>query len=231
MPSELHERLVTAGARWLKRQGFAVVATELATVGCAEQADVIGFRSTCSAIVEAKASRSDFLADLKKPHRKEGGLGVYRFFLSTPGVIAIADLPARWGLLHLEGRRIQVAKGPTGNIWPAYGTTTSDWREFQNAPDASAERAVLYSIARRRSPSSSAEIHEKQLKAALARAGQLGRALDAAREKIRQMELQQFIKQQGDQVLPPRCVPRKTAATSPNTSGLHCAGSMQELKK
>ncbi|WP_454697178.1 hypothetical protein [Achromobacter aegrifaciens] len=201
MPGELHQRLVSAGERWLKRQGFAVVASELATTGCAEQADVIGFRSTCSALVEAKASRSDFLVDRKKPHRKEGGLGVYRFFISPPDVVAITDLPAGWGLLHLEGRRIQVAWGPAGNIWPPYGSTIGDWHTFQHAPDEAAERAVLYSIARRRSLRKSAETYEAQLRAAKARAGQLGQALDVAKKKLREMEVQLFNDQHGDQAL------------------------------
>lgn len=38
MPTELPKRLVAAGKRWLKRQGFAVAASELATTGCAVQA-------------------------------------------------------------------------------------------------------------------------------------------------------------------------------------------------
>jgi hypothetical protein len=67
MSGDLHKLLVTLGERWLKRQGFAVVATELVTGGTREQADVIGFRSQCSAVIEAKASRADFLADVNRP--------------------------------------------------------------------------------------------------------------------------------------------------------------------
>ncbi len=44
MAGDVHNLLVTVGERWLKRQGLAVVATELATSGTREQADVIGFR-------------------------------------------------------------------------------------------------------------------------------------------------------------------------------------------
>lgn len=43
MASDAHKRLVTLGERWLKREGFSVVATELVTSGTREQADVIGF--------------------------------------------------------------------------------------------------------------------------------------------------------------------------------------------
>ncbi len=97
MAGDVHKLLVRLGERWLKRQGFAVVASELVTSGTREQADVIGFRSNCSAVIEAKASRSDFLADARKPHRVAGGLGTYRFYLCPPEVIALSDLPERWG--------------------------------------------------------------------------------------------------------------------------------------
>lgn len=75
MAGDVHKQLVTLGEKWLKRQGFSVVASELVTGGTREQADVIGFRTNCSAVIEAKASRSDFLADARKPHRMAGGLG------------------------------------------------------------------------------------------------------------------------------------------------------------
>jgi hypothetical protein len=84
MPGDVHKLLVTLGERWVKREGFAVVASELVTGGTREQADVIGFRSNCSVLIEAKVSRSDFLADARKPHRVAGGLGVYRFYLARP---------------------------------------------------------------------------------------------------------------------------------------------------
>ena len=149
MPSELHQALVDLGERWLKRQGFAVVATELKALGCREQADVVGFRATCSAVIEAKASRSDFLADLKKPERREPalGIGVYRFFLSPPGVIALDDLPERWGLLHAVDSSVVEVHRPLGNIWPPFGSES--WREWQHPSNLASERAVLFSIARR----------------------------------------------------------------------------------
>ena len=149
MPSELHQALVDIGEKWLKRQGFAVVATELKAFGCREQADVVGFRSTCSAVIEAKASRGDFLADMKKPERCEParGLGVYRFFLSPPGVIDIEDLPERWGLLHAVSSRVIEVHRPIGNIWPPFGS--ENWREWQHPSNLESERAVLFSIARR----------------------------------------------------------------------------------
>lgn len=151
MPSQLHGDLVALGARWLRKSGFSVVATELAALGCREQADVIGFRSSCSAIVEVKVSRGDFLADARKPERRAAGTGhgLYRFYLSPPEVIAPADLPSRWGLLHVVDGKVKMIVGPVGNIWPGWGNTHGDWSGFQHDAAADRERSVLFSIARR----------------------------------------------------------------------------------
>ncbi|HIH2745211.1 TPA: hypothetical protein ACYLN4_000889 [Burkholderia lata] len=190
MPGELHQQLVTLGERWIKRQGFGVVAAELVTNGTNEQADVVGFRSTCSAVVEAKASRADFLADRKKPHRSAGGLGVYRFYLCPPGVIELEDLPSGWGLLYADGQRITEVRRPTGNLWPAYGVSVGDWGDFQHQPDERAERGVLYSIARRRSLTRSDARYEKRLQDAEREARRLARDNDALAERIRLLEFE-----------------------------------------
>lgn len=175
----------------MKRQGFGVVAAELVTNGTNEQADVIGFRSTCSAVIEAKASRTDFLADRKKPHRSAGGLGVYRFYLCPPGgVIELEDLPNGWGLLYADGQRITEVRRPTGNLWPAYGMSVGDWGDFQHQPDEHAERGVLYSIARRRSLTRSDERYEKRLQDTEREARRLARDNDALAERIRLLEVE-----------------------------------------
>lgn len=152
MPSEYHDKLVSLGARWLKRNGFPVVATELKCSGSREQPDVIGFRSSCSAVIEVKVSRSDFLADGKKPERNGGGLGVYRFYLCPAGLVTLSDLPERWGLLEVDGRQVNAVLAPRGNYWPALDAPSEflgSWADFQHTPDSSAERSALFSIARR----------------------------------------------------------------------------------
>jgi len=149
MPSELHDELAALGAAWLKRNGFAVVATDLNALGCRERADVIGFRSQCSATIESKVSRGDFLADLKKPHCHTGGIGLYRFYICPAGLIAAEELPARWGLLHVTGRRVVEVVRPRGNIWPGPTTSIAGWSEWQHETDLDAERSVLFSISRR----------------------------------------------------------------------------------
>jgi len=149
MPSQEHIRLTKLGAKWLKKQGFSIVATEIKAMGSREQPDVVGFKSSCSAIIEVKASRADFLADFKKPERYiEGtGLGVYRFYLCPQGMIRPDELPTKWGLLYGVGLTVEDVIKPKGNIWP--GSAFDGWTEFQHAPDASKERAILFSIARR----------------------------------------------------------------------------------
>lgn len=150
MPSKIHAELTQLGARWLKRQGFPIVSTELRAAGCPEQADVIGFRSTCSAIIEVKISRSDFRADAAKPWRsvEPAGLGNYRFYLSPQGMLAPEELPPKWGLLHAAGGRIIEVKRPLGNQW-SRSTTNERWQEFLFPSDLSREHAVLFSVARR----------------------------------------------------------------------------------
>lgn len=149
MPSGLHDSLSSLGAKWLKRQGFPVVATELVSIGCREQADVIGFRSNCSVVIESKVSRSDFFADLKKQHRLTGGLGLYRFYLCPPDMIRPDELPERWGLLYAAGKKVVEVVRPQGNIWPGNETAMETWDRFKHKPDLAAERSILFSISRR----------------------------------------------------------------------------------
>lgn len=154
--SEEHHRLTKLGASWLRRNGFGVVTTELTSFGNRERPDVLGFRSSCSAMIEVKVSRADFLADQKKPERTCGGIGVYRFYLCPEGLIRPEELPAKWGLLYVSGRSVKAVRKATGNLWPALKpqhpdaeAVMGDWRDFQHESDADAERSALYSIARR----------------------------------------------------------------------------------
>ena len=54
--------------------------------------------------MEVKVSRSDFLADRKKPHRQQGGVGSFRYYMCPEGLIDIKDLPHGWGLLWVNSR-------------------------------------------------------------------------------------------------------------------------------
>lgn len=98
------------GKRLLKnRFGCSVVISELAT-HAGETPDVFGLRDAgmSSYLIECKTSRSDFLVDIKKPWRgakPNKGLGVYRFYMAPAGLLKPYEMPDKWGLIEVHGRR------------------------------------------------------------------------------------------------------------------------------
>ncbi|WP_244118691.1 hypothetical protein [Burkholderia gladioli] len=148
-------------------------------------------------MIEAKASRADFLADARKPHRMDGGLGTYRFYLCPPDIIDVCDLPARWGLLYAEGRRVREVVRPAGNLWPGYPTGSEAWSKFQHDADLAAERRVLFSIARRRSLSRSDALYEKRLQAEVRRAQQLARENEKLAEAVDRLRMSLYLAERG----------------------------------
>jgi len=113
-----HAELVEAGCKWLRRQSCSVIVHEPFRCSINEQPDAIGWREGASILLEAKASRSDYLVDARKPWRREPALGVgdWRFFIAPLGMISVDELPDRWGLLELKGRRVLATHGVPGNI-------------------------------------------------------------------------------------------------------------------
>lgn len=150
MPSELHEQLCQKAVAWLKRNGFGVASMNVWAFGSRERVDCIGFRQQCSAMIEVKVSRADFLADRKKPERHAGGVGTYRFYLTPSGMLSTSDLPTGWGLLESSGKSVKMIHGPTGNLWPSLENAPgTDWAHFAHPSCLIAERSILYTIARK----------------------------------------------------------------------------------
>lgn len=117
-----HDDLCMIAERFLKNNGFKIAFNDKfrAWTLYGEQADAIGFRNGASCLIEAKCSRSDLLADKKKPFRidPEKGMGDWRFFISEPGILNVEDLPAGWGLLHVKNGRVYKIHGwPTNVMW------------------------------------------------------------------------------------------------------------------
>lgn len=120
-----HDRLVKLARRYALRE-CPVVISEIA--GGREEPDVIGFKHCGeSLVIECKASRSDYLAEKKKPSRRGRGLpprfaplgnhslststvsgmGSRRYYLTPENLITADELPQGWGLLELmRGRTI-----------------------------------------------------------------------------------------------------------------------------
>lgn len=120
-----HKELCALAVSWLQRPasrngpGCMIAVSETANAINGEIPDAIGWRpyahNGCgSTLVEVKVSRADFLADAKKRHRAEceHGMGVYRYYMAPAGLIAVEELPVRWGLVEVtERKQIKVRAG------------------------------------------------------------------------------------------------------------------------
>lgn len=118
MPSELHDLLVQKAARWcLRTRSCSFALCEPYSSGI-EQPDVLAWQMRGhSILVECKASRADFLADKRKPTRKQPwslGVGQERWYACAPGIVKPEDIPDGWGCLVLTKggrfRRIKTAE-------------------------------------------------------------------------------------------------------------------------
>lgn len=119
-----HRRLTTLAVKWLRRanssggRGCQIALSEGWAGWGGEIPDAIGFRAAGyqngTVIVEAKASRAEFLADARNPHpiQPETGLGRWRDHICSEGLTDPAALPERWGLLYATLRgAIRVVAG------------------------------------------------------------------------------------------------------------------------
>jgi len=116
MNNPTHSELVERGTRWLRNSlNCSVVLSELVTEARSREIpDVIGWVNNRCILVECKCSRSDFKADLKKAARLEYfpyALGHWRFYLASPGIIGLVDLPIGWGLYEVTGKSVKFAGG------------------------------------------------------------------------------------------------------------------------
>ncbi|WP_210515070.1 adenylosuccinate synthase [Pantoea ananatis] len=155
-----HAELNDVAKRWLLRPesgkgpGCKVAFVEVGAVGDTERADAWGYRwgwNACSILVESKVSRSDFLRDRHKPHRQEGGMGDFRYFICHEGIINLSDLPERWGLLWVNKRgHVKLMAGHIcclmGYSWDGNRPLADLWR---HDADMDVERGLLaYMVSR-----------------------------------------------------------------------------------
>ncbi|HHE0459712.1 TPA: hypothetical protein ACN331_002549 [Vibrio parahaemolyticus] len=113
MASTLHDELCIRGKTWLKNTyGCQTAFKEIDTTG-GEQPDCFGIRHGLTILIEVKTSKSDYLADFKKPWRQEGkGMGQVRYYLTPKGLLnPKVDLPKGWGLLEATAKQIKVVAG------------------------------------------------------------------------------------------------------------------------
>jgi len=105
-----HDELIERAVRWLRRSCHCkLVTTYSGAYG--EQPDAIGWRHReGSHLVECKVSQSDFHEDLRKPWRWRRGLGLFRWYMTPPGLLRNCKLPACWGLIEVHSRQVRVIR-------------------------------------------------------------------------------------------------------------------------
>lgn len=192
-----HAELCTIAVKWLKRpnsnngHGCHVAVSEVRSGWTGEIPDAIGFRqsgyaaSDGSVVVEVKVSRSDYLADRKKPHRIEGGLGNWRYFMCPEGMIQPDELPEGWGLLWINKR---------GHVKPKAGfahalAVSKNYRRHQDAlaayrqeSDLAGEQFILVKLYSR---IGDAEELNQKMREAWAERQQLAKRCDQLRAEVR----------------------------------------------
>ncbi len=201
MSDPSHSELCEIAVRWLKKSfsagghGCQIAFPETRTSFLSgESPDAIGFRVSSpdygggSVVVECKRTRSDFLADVKKPWRERGqGMGRFRYFLCAAGLIQHDDLPPGWGLLWIDDRAsVQVQVGAALTLRER---GSRDLAPFDNPYDAVAETLLLANLLHR---IGDADKLNARLRAADGRNSHLTRELERARKKIDQMTGEYF---------------------------------------
>lgn len=99
-----HRQLCELGARFIQYQRYPSNypwRILIETGYRKENPDVFAFTKYYSVLIECKASRSDFLADKKKPFRQDPlqGVGKRRYYLVNEGVCTQDEMPDGWQLL------------------------------------------------------------------------------------------------------------------------------------
>ncbi|MGE8063867.1 adenylosuccinate synthase [Pseudomonas sp. NPDC089569] len=152
-----HSELCEVAKKWLRRpnsqggHGCQVALSECRSGWGGEMPDSIGFRAatreTETVVVEVKVSRSDFLADAKKPHRADGeGMGLYRYFMCPEGLIQPDEVPERWGLLWVNARGKVIAKRGPVALSQNSGTFQTVAAAWQHSRDTNRETWLLVRV-------------------------------------------------------------------------------------
>jgi len=136
-----HSQLCDRAVKWLVNMGCSIAVKEITCWATYERPDAIGFIDGLCVTVEVKTSRSDFLRDAHKPHRKDGaGMGQFRYFMAEKGLIKPEEVPTGWGLVEVCGKVCRITTGP--KKFEYRNMTFSD-------SNVRAEKGLLASLVRR----------------------------------------------------------------------------------
>lgn len=191
-----HARLSEIACAWLKRpMGNRGPACQIAMIEVGglyggERADAWGYRwggNGGSVLVEVKVSRSDFLADAKKPHRNGEvlGMGTYRYYMCPEGIITLDDLPRGWGLLWVNNRgHVKLLAGHVCMLQGANGWGAEQVRAHQKN-----HRLELEMMAHVLSRIGDPEVMNRRLRDAEQKAQRLARYHDDFHRQEREMQV------------------------------------------
>ena len=117
-----HDEIADWCALRLRSKGYKFSLSNLTSSMHGEQPDVLGITySGESILVEVKVSRSDFLADKKKPWRVDlnKGMGDHRVYLTPKGLLNPKEIPYGWMLWEVHGKTkptLKIIKGHAPKI-------------------------------------------------------------------------------------------------------------------
>lgn len=134
-----HDDIADFGAKRIRTMGYQFSCSNMTSATHGEQPDVLGISAYGESILlEAKTSRSDFLADKKKLWRikPEMGIGDYRVYLTPKDLLKPEDIPYGWMLWEVHGINkptLKVVKGKTKILKPnhSFGGKQAFW-EYVN---------------------------------------------------------------------------------------------------
>ena len=146
-----HRQLCDLGARWIFNESHPASYEWriLIEPGLREELpDVFAFTKYNSVLIECKATRSDFLADKKKPFRQDPqkGIGMRRYYLVNDGVATQDEMPDGWQLLIAYDKDTILL--PTDFVPPASQVEDEKW--FFHVRNATNEIELMWSWEYRR---------------------------------------------------------------------------------
>lgn len=113
-----HDEIADWCAKRIRSMGYKFSFSNMTSVMHGEQPDVFGLSAFGeSVLVEVKVSRTDFLADQKKPWRRNGfGMGDHRVYLTPKGLLKPEEIPYGWMLWEVHGKTKPILKVIKGQV-------------------------------------------------------------------------------------------------------------------
>lgn len=158
-----HDDIALVASKRLKSMGYIAALANVTSAAAGEQPDALGINSAgITFLVEAKVSRADFLADKKKPWRRDSqkSLGHYRAFITPKGLLKPEEIPYGWQLWEVHGKNKPIVKiikglvkekkeGGICNGWTAMipvNATSEELNHFINKASAGSALGLLATV-------------------------------------------------------------------------------------